>query len=958
MKTIYIARDPLDRDSWTRHEVENVSAFLLTQFDRLPDNARIYRGEVAESCDVTPQTAEQIDALEHGDGPLYLVCWPGGFTTIALVVVGVIAVAAALLAAKKPPIPTIRNTAQTSPNNELSQRVNSARPNARIPHIKGRDRSIPDLIALPYSVYQDHREVEVVQFCVGVGPYEISDVRDGTTSAAQVDGLSVAIYGPGQSVLSSDAPQLQIGPAITELPLAMRTTSAVNGQVLLPPTAGSVYGNSDIYFQYPASIFTTNPAIDFTAKFSAGDTIQLSNARLAPGESFVLTAQGKFGGIIKLYVGSFPAAFTVGRTVRIFGTNFVYSPPEGAPVPYSLDGAYEITSVSGGEIILEGGDPTPVNPDWAILDELDTPFVSMSFFVETAAPVFDLAGTYQISTVSVEEIVLVSPATVNPDWGVLDTLVDDRSPTMSPVLLTTNSGWIGPFFLRSPSTTYLVCNFVALNGCYKDDGTNQYAVDVPISVEVTPTDSTGAPTGGPVYFSATLQGSATLRSSRAVTIRCDLTAPAPGYPSGLAGYVQVRAQRTAGTDQSFQGQVVDEVKWKACYFGKAMGVPDYGNATTGMAVTLATDGALSVKERELNMLAVGKIPVWTGSGTTFSAPVATSNAADIFIDCALDPFIGRRTVAELDLAQIRSTIESVEDYFGTSLATEFNYTFDANVSFEETAELITRAVFCNAYRTGSLIKWDFERETAVAAVLFNHRNKMPKTERRTITFGVDNDFDGVAVKYVDPDTETQETFRVPEDGSAGNPEEIELVGIRNRLQARLFAYRRYNKQRLRHTAVEFTALAEGDLILRDKKILVSDNTRAGTQDGEVVSVSGLALTLSQPVSFTDVAGYTIFLQLQDGTTQAIACSAGASSREVVLASAPALPLVVDSDVYARTTYWLTGNSEPRAVAFLVAEKGPAAGLTMDVQAINYDAGYYANDSDYSAGICDIKGNPL
>lgn len=957
MKTIYIARDPLDRDSWTRHEVENVSAFLLTQFDRLPDNARIYRGDVAESCDVTPQTAEQIEALEHGDEPLYLVCWPGGFTTIALVVVGVIAVAAALLAAKKPPIPTIRNTAQTSPNNELSQRVNSARPNARIPHIKGRDRSIPDLIALPYSVYQDHQEVEVVQFCVGVGPYDISDVRDGSTSATQVDGLSVAIYGPGESVLSADTPQLQIGPAITELPLAMRTTRAVNGQVLLPPTAGYIYGTGNITFKYPDLIRTSSPDLDFTQKFGAGDTVIISNARYAPGVDATLMVSYRAGGIVQLQSGTWGADFSVGRTLILQNAQFVYQDPdpEVPGIPFSLNGYYEITAVSGAQLTLEGGNPGSVNPDWdsyVVTSGDATPFTSQRLRVETGAVLFDLSGTYTLQGVSSSQMQLDNPAAVNADWAVLDTLDNDESAAMSPVLQSGGSGWIGPFFLRAPDTTSVICNFVALNGAYKDDGTNQYAVSVPIAVEVTPTNSAGTPTGSPVVFNGALQGSATLRSSRALTIRCDLTA------AGIAGYVRVRAQRTQGTDESFQGQVVDEVKWKACYFGKPMGVPDYGNVTTGMAVTLATDGALSVKERELNMLAVGKIPIWTGSGTSFSAPAATNNAADIFIDCALDPFIGRRTVAELDLAQIRSTIEAVEDYFGTSVATEFNYTFDANISFEETAELITRAVFCNAYRTGSLIKWDFERETAVAAVLFNHRNKMPKTERRTITFGVDNDFDGVAVKYVDPDTETQETFRVPEDGSAGNPEEIELVGIRNRLQARFFAYRRYNKQQLRHTAVEFTALAEGDLILRDKKILVSDNTRAGTQDGEVVGVDGLALTLSQPVSFTDVAGYTIFLQLQDGTTQAIACSAGAAPRQVVLASAPALPLVIDSDVYARTAYWLTGNSEPRAVAFLVAEKGPAAGLTMDVQAINYDAGYYANDSDYSAGICDIKGNPL
>jgi predicted phage tail protein len=93
--------------------------------------------------------------------------------------------------------------------------------------------------------------------------------------------------------------------------------------------------------------------------------------------------------------------------------------------------------------------------------------------------------------------------------------------------------------------------------------------------------------------------------------------------------------------------------------------------------------------------------------------------------------------------------------------------------------------------------------------------------------------------------------------------------VRGYKHAYWLAWREYNKVLWQNTGVEFEALSEAPRCVRGERVLVADNTRSGTQDGEVMDQAGLTLTLSQPVDMTDPAGYTIFLQLPDATVESI-----------------------------------------------------------------------------------------
>ncbi|MEC7118977.1 MAG: host specificity factor TipJ family phage tail protein [Pseudomonadota bacterium] len=854
MKQVIIARDVYAPDTWTRESVDDVLDYLESELDLWPETARIYHNYIAQEHDVTPCDQFTLDRMRGLDGIFYVVIYPADPITATVAAIFLIAKAVELLM-PMPKIPTIdqQNQRNSSPNNELSNRTNRPRVNARIPDIFGTVRSTPDLIALPYTVYENNVEVEYMLACIGRGQYDIKDVYDGETRLADIAGASAQLYELDEDIVVG-TPFQQYGDPITDQPYQVIKSNAVNGQILRPANSDSVGGSGDIAFRFPNEIiFPPASDRDFTNVFKAGDTLTIT------------------------------------------GANFVY---------------------------LDDHDDDPMTDP-----------------IEVDA---DLNGTYTILGVSAKLITLSSPAAVNPNWAELDQLDDDTTPYGSPLLVTEAEKWVGSFVLEDAARTHLIFNFVAQNGIFKDNGEAQYSYHVNIEIEVTPIDENDDPTGTPETYPVQMVGSSVAR---------DTIGHTEFVETGFVGRCRVRVRRSSETDKHFKGNVVDEVKWRDLYGAQELQRTQYGDTTIVRARTYATAGALSVKERKLNFLVQRKLPTFnalTGEMTTERYP--TNSAADAIASVCFDQSIGRRIAAEVDLEGIYQTIADVAAYFGTTDAAEFCYTFDnSNQSFEEIVNTIAQTVFCEAYRQGNQIKLHFEALNDDSVLLFNHRNKVPRTEKRTISFGIENRHDGVEYLWTDPKDDAKVTLRVPTSFIV-NPKKVESVGVRNKRQAHFAAWRIWNKLKYQRETIEFEAMQESDLLVRQDRILVADNTRTGTQDGEIETQTGLIVTTSQPCAFDPLKTYTMHLQLYDGSVDAIGCSAGADAYSVVLDRAPLLPLVLEHDRYVRTAYMLVANSDSRPKAFLVGEKSTASRNTNKLNCVNYDARYYDNDSDFAEGV--------
>lgn len=1008
LKHVTLALNSLDPTSWTQHDVENLCDFLKQQFPAFPDTGHIYHGEVCQENDVTPSSEEDIERLLEMPGPFFVVIYPG---SVVLLLVAVIAVAAYTLTATAAvplvPAATARNSQTASPNNELSDRSNQARINGRIPDIYGIVRSTPDLIAAPYKVFENNVEVEYAYMCIGRGAYDVSDIRDDTTLIVNIPGSRVEVYEPYTSPNSGDAPQLRIGSPINKRVINSKRAEGVNGQVLRPPNTSSVTGVNNIYFAGPNVIRAFYDAdIDFSNLFVNGDILTITNASVAavtggtiiqnvtiymlygiPAEDYYyaiyedIVANGDPEGTaayfldLSQWAGSFiiqtveetvPPSYAPGKTIVIDQTNDpvdLFYPP--LYIYWNFEGTYTIldsrifVDTEGKRFLqVKLTDPGTVNGYWNFTTRADNGTIYYASGSDNLLEAFkfdltlefdnttgyDLAGTYTAVSVTSKELTLDSPADINADWNVVTI-----SPALSPTIASSGDRWIGPFIIDVDDANEIICNFVAQNGLYKDNGTDQYAETVNIQVSVQQVDASDVPTAIPVVTTGTfLLGSSTLKETVAKTLRFSL--------SSFIGRCSIKARRISESDEVFEGNVVDEVRWRDLYSIAPVTQEDFGNVTTVQSVTLATASALAIKERKLNLLATRKIPIRV-SGSVFTETLtASTDAAEIFSAICLDQYIGRRAFAELDFDNIYDTVDAIETYFGTDKVRKFSYTFDSdNLSFEETVTQVADALFCVAYRRGNVIRLSFEKETADSTLLFNHRNKIPKTETRSVTFGNGHEFDGLEYTYVNPSDDSIISIFLPPGYSAANPKKVESIGVRDHLQAFFLAWRIWNKILYQNTTIEFDATQEADLLVRNDRILVADGTRPYTQDGEVVAVDSLELTLSQNVDLTVYASYVIWLQHIDGVAESIAITAGTASNKVVLAGAPRLALVTDIDKYARTAYVIIGDTEAAQTAFLVTDRDPQDNMTSTVKARNYDVRYYAHDTDFINDLIDENG---
>ncbi|WP_433846890.1 host specificity factor TipJ family phage tail protein [Acinetobacter proteolyticus] len=927
MKRVIICPDPYNQSTWSTADVDDVSAYLKQQFTVFPQNTKIYHNSVAEENDITPLNVEGIKHLQSLEGTFYVVIYP---SWIWYVYYAIVAIMAAYSVYSILTMPKPDGGQPGSANNELANRSNRMRVKGRVPDIFGNIRAYPDLIAVLYNSYENDIEVEESLMCIGRGFYQIHDCRDGDTDVNGIDGVSVSIYDPDVSI-TGNTTIYKVGDDFTELPLDVAKSSSINGQSLVSPNDVVVSGTS-IYFTTGGVIRSTDSSIDFRDFFSAGDGIAISGAQFGV-DNAVLSGPCSVSSDFKVSIDTdidvpaysdFKGLLLNGANVDIAGSN------------YDLSGQYIVSSVTRtlvGSIytyVVQLDSPKQVNYNWNYVDaNYDlTAGITLNNNIGSA----DLDDNYSISIVTETTVTLSNASTVNSDWDKIPTLLGGTTQGLNDETIYLEliaNKWVGWFELYHDAATTLQMNVYFPQGLYNvnKDGKTTYN-DVTITVQYQSIDDTGNPIGAIQSQEFFVESKS--KSSFGRTFKVAL---------GSTGNQRFRLAKTkAGTGAN----PVTECKIKDVYLTKPFPKDTYPDVTVIRSRTVATDGALSVKERVLNCRVTRKLKV-DGTGPL----VATKDAGQALINMGLDQYIGRRSVTEIDIDQIKSEIQAVRDYFGSTVATEFSYTFDdENLSFEEQAGMIASACFCEAMRFGNKLRLKFEKPQDNSVLLFNHRNKLMGSETRTFKFGIDKDYDGVELEYTSPLDDKRVTYSIPSGSPLTNPLKIQSTGIRNEAVAKTRAWREWNKLKFQNVNCEFTALNESDLLIRNDRILVADNTSLETQDGEVVAIDGLILTCSQDVDFVSGETYYVHLQMQNATVDIVECTAGEMTNQIILTRPPMQALVVNADRYVKTLYTLIKGADSSKSIFMLSEMAPNDQMTNKLTCINYDDRYYQNDHDF------------
>lgn len=505
--------------------------------------------------------------------------------------------------------------------------------------------------------------------------------------------------------------------------------------------------------------------------------------------------------------------------------------------------------------------------------------------------------------------------------------------------------WTDWITLPDAARTEVWLNVVAQGGIYKDDGAKQEStVSYEVQVERLAA-GTLAPTGQVENLGGLVTGAAA--NVRAETLE---------RVTSWVGPARVRSRRTTPYDYDFSGAVVDEITWTALYSVTPVTKPHFGNKTIIHTVTRATASAAANSRRQLNCIASRLLPTY--SGGAFSAVLgpdgalqsgtlhATSRIVDILAAVTVDPKIGGRALDEIDMVQV-SGVQAQLDAWHPEVG-QFNYTFDSDsLSYEETLQAIANAAFCKAYRQNGKIRLALDRPQANAVAIFTHRNKRPESETVTRKFANDADYDGVELSYADPDTRSQETIRLPLDGSYTKLKRVEISGIRSFAQAWFRANREMQRLRYERLSIETVVTTDARAVLPNSRLLIVDNTRFKSWDGEVLEQDGFAIRLSTPVAFETGEPHSIVIKRRDGSPQSITATAGAGPDWVVMGQAPTEALVLEPtpEEGGRTEFSFASDSMRNAQAWLAGEIVPTDDPGYyTVRAVNYSAEYYAADA--------------
>ncbi|WP_168396653.1 host specificity factor TipJ family phage tail protein [Acinetobacter indicus] len=932
MSRLRIFRNPVDGGDEVLHIRTDKVLETFIEVKKKSPQARIFLRPACQQNDVTPSNHIDAASLQMlaKTNDFDIVCEAGEPLTIFLVATAVLSAGLAIYTYLN--MPDVPEMNQKSGNNELSNRVNRERIKGRVPDPFGTNKCVPDLIAPPILYYKDDGiEVEECLMCLGRGEFEITDIKDGDTFGSTIDGFSTSVYAPGMSLAGT--PQIQIGEAFTEAPLVGKKSSAITGQTLEGPTKSVIDTaiEGTMYPQYPNRLYLVGGGLDAT--FSVGESVVVNSERIG-------VADVQLSGSTNVETNG---VITIGSAVNIENPNNFKSIQIDTMLIQDdlnglldLAGRYEVASIlKSGSFAYEIAliNPVSVNPNWALLTEDN--LANSSTILTNNSNSVDISGNYaNITAVTSDFIELEIPLEKQSEWDKLNGITVD-SATIELRKYTDN--WLGWFYINSADIEKLIFNFYFPKGLFsvRTDGKN---AGMHASYDIEYQELEGSTPVGPVLQ---LDGYLIRQQQSTFGLSEGVDLPIP-----FAEGVRVRVRKTSQNTYP-RSAVYDEIKLKSVYACSHLKKLIYPDVTLVRSRTVATDGALSVKERQWNCIGTQKLYSYA-SGERSLSKQPTNDFADIVTAITLDPLIGRRTLNDIDVTGIYATSNEIKNYFGTPLAAQFNYTFDqGSQSFEEALAQIASCVGSNARREGSQIYFQFEKENPNSSILFNHRNKRPFSETRSEKYGVDRDHDGVEVTWIDPaDGWVESIIRLP-DEFITNPKKLELSGVTNKYQAHFLAHRAWNKIQYQREMVKFTAYGEADLVsLNDRIAVVDDVVPTLTSSGDITYWQGQNISISQPVGLDPTKSYTIHLQHLNRSVETMLVTQGADEYSLVLERLPVLPLVVKSEYDEYAKYSITLSTEKDSEAFLITEKSHSGPFESEVTAINYDARYYSNDKDH------------
>nr|DAK65905.1 MAG TPA: tail protein [Caudoviricetes sp.] len=942
-----------------------------------PLNWDILHGTWDNKCVVTPKTPEDIEKLNSLQGVFFVMQSPkAAVPAWVFYAIAIVAAVAAIVLMPKPALPSLDGSNLASPNNSLSNRVNSQRLGGRVPDIFGTVWSIPDLISPTYNFYNNHKQYECSHYAIGVGSYNVVGAYEDTTKVELIDGSNVEVYGVNTNYRSN--PQIIFGAPIPQVESArshwaIKKYTSINGQELYAPSETITLEDNSLFVSGDGTL-TLTPSFqkeyNFTTICKVGDTLELDMTNVTSPSNQIDYTGYNFLYNLQDVTPAKEEGETSDKKQELLATvelannseqNYILSASqEFSAVGIDYEGREHDLGESYNKEIIFGMNNAfrQIKLTAKLLNLQQVKLEQGKVKTDYSANKNDggqpprvinytLKGQYIIKEVTASSITLdTTPSQQN--WNLLlatkETLLAPKT-----VINTSAEGiWLGWFYTDHGDHSHVILNFKAPNGIFADFGDNWKALPIRLQVESEVIDDKGDVVEGTLhtqqatiasrkwgthYSNGIRISDIEVKKPAAVTI----TVNNPNFSRGMR--MRVRVKRTTPLFKYKDGNVSQQVKWESMYgviVFPSQYIPD--GITIASSRSLATEGALSIKERRLKLQVTRLVKDWKNNNA-----LKQSNRIDDILYHIVTT-TGGYDSSYLNMEQITAEVNRNIEYFGTDLCAQFNGTFDdTKISIEEMIDTVAQAGFFRAYRMNGKIYLHFDAMGNNPVANFNSGNITPDSFELSESFGPRNDFDGVELTYINGATGLSETMKFPE--SSFKPQKLEIKGVTNKVQAYMHCRRTHWKNMYANVSCGFEAAEETMLVIPTNVVTVAEQYNTTSKQLIIDEIDGRIVYFNEAHGLTSKG--TLFAQCNDGSVEKIVCSPVIGNPFAVQLQYEFKRILPQAFSIAAT---IVESNFEQNLYFICTEKTTGSNVyTNKIQCINYTDKYYQNDQDFKLG---------
>ena len=337
----------------------------------------------------------------------------------------------------------------------------------------------------------------------------------------------------------------------------------------------------------------------------------------------------------------------------------------------------------------------------------------------------------------------------------------------------------------------------------------------------------------------------------------------------------------------------------------------------------------------VNCIVTRKLPTWSPSGG-WTGRKATRSIAWAIADILKASYGARLTDKSIDL----NGLYRLDQTWATRGDT-FNGVFDSKLTVYDALSRVCKVGRSVPYIQGGIVRFVRDEPKTIPVALFGPRNIVKNSLSIQYIMPSEDTADSVCVQYFSDRTwKNSEITGTFAGSSSDKTATVELFGCTDKNQALREAVYMALANRYRRRIVSFSTELEGLIPSYGDLISITHDMPHWGTGGEVMSVNGRTLTLSEPVEFTEGQNHYLALRTQTGELAGpYRVTAGSLPNEVILQQTPSIE--IETGTNSERTHFAFGTQDKWGTLARVTGIKPRSGK-VEITAAVEDARVHAN----------------